>query len=102
VNLFPKAAALAVWRCLAIAVLMPIATPALAAPAGSGEATLNFNAIKAYSADSEGDQVTTIGQFSDLRPDDWAYQALQKLVELYGCVAGYPDGTIRGNRAISR
>ncbi len=81
---------------------MPIATPALAAPAGSGEATLNFNAIKAYSADPEGDQVTSIGQFSDLRPEDWAYQALQKLVEQYGCVAGYPDGTFRGTRAISR
>ncbi len=81
---------------------MPIATPALAAPAGGGEATLNFNGIKAYSVDPEGDQVTSIGQFSDLRPEDWAYQALQKLVEQYGCVAGYPDGTFRGTRAISR
>ena len=24
------------------------------------------------------------------------------LVERYGCIAGYPDGTYRGNRAITR
>ena len=28
-----------------------------------------------------GDQVTSIGQFSDLRPTDWAYQALGNLIE---------------------
>jgi hypothetical protein len=27
---------------------------------------------------------------------------LQSLVERYGCIAGYPDGTFRGNRALSR
>ena len=33
---------------------------------------------------------------------DWAYQALANLVETYGCVAGYPNGTFRGNRAMTR
>jgi len=27
---------------------------------------------------------------------------LQSLVERYGCIAGYPDGTYRGNRALTR
>jgi hypothetical protein len=27
---------------------------------------------------------------------------LQSLVERYGCIAGYPDGTFRGNRALTR
>jgi hypothetical protein len=27
---------------------------------------------------------------------------LQSLVERYGCIAGYPDGTFRGNRAMTR
>src|SRR4028119_1710079 len=40
-------------------------------------------------------QVTSVSQLSDVRPTDWAYQALQSLVERYGCVAGYPDGTYR-------
>ena len=39
---------------------------------------------------------------SDVYPTDWAYQALAGLVETYGCVAGYPNGTFRGNRAMTR
>jgi len=48
------------------------------------------------------DQVTSVSQLSDVRPTDWAFQALQSLVERYGCIAGYPDGTYRGNRALTR
>ncbi|MEG4458948.1 iron uptake porin [Microcoleus sp. N9_A1] len=47
-------------------------------------------------------QVTSVSQLSDVRPTDWAFQALQSLVEKYGCIAGYPDGTFRGNRAMTR
>lgn len=48
------------------------------------------------------DQVTSVSQLSDVRPTDWAFQALQSLVERYGCIAGYPDRTYRGNRALTR
>jgi hypothetical protein len=48
------------------------------------------------------DQVTSVSQLSDVQPTDWAFQALQSLVERYGCIAGYPDGTYRGNRAMTR
>jgi hypothetical protein len=47
-------------------------------------------------------QVTSIEQLSDVQPTDWAYQALQSLVERYGCIAGYPDGTYKGQRAMTR
>ncbi|MBW4568954.1 MAG: iron uptake porin [Tolypothrix carrinoi HA7290-LM1] len=47
-------------------------------------------------------QVTSVSQFSDVQPTDWAFQALQSLVERYGCIAGYPNGTYRGNRAMTR
>jgi hypothetical protein len=47
-------------------------------------------------------QVTSVSQLSDVQPTDWAYQALQSLVERYGCIAGYPNGTFRGNRAATR
>lgn len=47
-------------------------------------------------------QVTSVSQLSDVVPTDWAFQALQSLVERYGCIAGYPDTTYRGNRALSR
>jgi Carbohydrate-selective porin, OprB family/S-layer homology domain len=48
------------------------------------------------------DQVTSVSQLTDVKPTDWAFQALQSLVERYGCIAGYPDKTYRGNRAITR
>ncbi|NEQ22124.1 MAG: S-layer homology domain-containing protein, partial [Microcoleus sp. SIO2G3] len=48
------------------------------------------------------EQVTSVSQLSDVQPTDWAYEALRSLVERYGCIAGYPDGTFRGNRAMTR
>ena len=47
-------------------------------------------------------QVNSVSQLSDVKPTDWAFQALQSLVERYGCIAGYPNGTYRGNRAMTR
>jgi hypothetical protein len=47
-------------------------------------------------------QLRSVNQLSDVRPTDWAYQALRSLVERYSCVAGYPNGTFRGNRAMTR
>jgi Carbohydrate-selective porin, OprB family/S-layer homology domain len=47
-------------------------------------------------------QVTSVSRLSDVKPTDWAFQALQSLVERYGCIAGYPDKTYRGNRALTR
>lgn len=47
-------------------------------------------------------QVTSVSQLSDVRPTDWAFTALQSLVERYGCIAGYPDSTFRGKQATSR
>jgi hypothetical protein len=55
---------------------------------------------------SEGDPsevaLTSVEQLSDISPSDWAYQALQNLVEQYGCLEGYPDGTFRGDRSLTR
>lgn len=62
-------------------------------------AEINMNGVDQYSS---SDQVTSITQFSDVRPSDWAYQALTNLVERYGCVAGYPDGTYRGGSSMTR
>lgn len=51
---------------------------------------------------AEVDQVTSVSQLTDVKPTDWAFQALQSLVERYGCIVGYPDKTYRGNRALTR
>jgi hypothetical protein len=47
-------------------------------------------------------QVTNVSELADVSPTDWAYQALQSLVERYGAIAGYPNNTFRGNRALNR
>merc|ERR1711934_338563 len=72
----------------------------LLAPMAAKATELNINGVSDYAA--TGDQVTSITQFSDVYPTDWAYQALSNLIERYGCVAGYPNGTYRGNRAMTR
>lgn len=58
--------------------------------------------VKNNSQEQIVSQVTSVSQLSDVQPNDWAFQALQSLVERYGCIAGYPNGTYRGNRALSR
>ncbi|WP_242060458.1 iron uptake porin [Aerosakkonema funiforme] len=47
-------------------------------------------------------RVTSVSQLEDVQPTDWAFQALQSLIDRYGVIAGYPDGTFRGNRAMTR
>lgn len=47
-------------------------------------------------------QLTLVYQLGDVRSTDWAFTALQSLVERYGCIAGYPDRTYRGNKPLSR
>jgi len=73
----------------------------LLAPVAVSAAELNLNGVNQYAADSQ-EQVTSITQFSDVRPTDWAYQALSNLIERYGCVAGYPNGTFKGGQAMTR
>jgi hypothetical protein len=62
-------------------------------------AELNIDGVNRYASE---EQVTSIDQFSDVKPTDWAYQALSNLIERYGCVAGYPNGTYKGGQAMTR
>nr|MCU0530233.1 porin [Cyanobium sp. Prado107] len=60
----------------------------LLAPVAATAAEINLDGVKKYTSTSRSDeQVTSISQFSDVRPTDWAYQALSNLIERYGCVA---------------
>jgi hypothetical protein len=90
---------------LTLATTSPLVVFAAVSPAVVG---LDLQAVGSYSEalvvgeSGNDEQVTSINQFSDVRPTDWAYQALTGLIERYGCVAGYPDGTYRGGRAMTR
>lgn len=74
--------------------------PVVLAPASSlaNDVQLNLDTVQGYSIA----QATTIRDFSDVYPTDWAYQALSELVETYGCVSGFGDGTFRGNQPMTR
>lgn len=47
-------------------------------------------------------QVQSVDELSDVSPTDWAYQAVKALVEKYGVISGYADGTFRGDRPLTR
>jgi len=47
-------------------------------------------------------QVTSVKQLSDVQPTQWSYQAITNLVERYGCVAGYPNGTFQPGQPATR
>jgi opacity protein-like surface antigen len=71
-------------------------------PVSPVNSSLTVHELAAVRSEQELGQVTSVSQLSDVQPTDWAFQALQSLVERYGCIAGYPDGTYRGNRAMTR
>ncbi len=77
--------------------LAPVAVGLIAPSATAAE--LNMSGVNQYTSQ---EQVTSISQFSDVRPTDWAYQALSNLVETYGCIVGYPNGTFAGGRSMTR
>jgi Carbohydrate-selective porin, OprB family/S-layer homology domain len=47
-------------------------------------------------------QQTSVSELSDIKPTDWAYQALRSLMERYGVITGYKDDTFRGNNPVTR
>ncbi|MDJ0735964.1 MAG: iron uptake porin [Nostocaceae cyanobacterium] len=77
-------------------------TPELLAQAQPNNVLEEVNRYSSEGSNNGQSQVTSVSQFSDVQPTDWAFQALQSLVERYGCIAGYPNGTYRGNRALTR
>ena len=87
----------------------PVAPAATIAQAAAPVETTSMEQLNRYGREGRGSQkrddmsqVTSVSQLSDVRPTDWAFQALQSLVERYGCIVGYPDKTYRGSQALSR
>jgi hypothetical protein len=94
--------------CFAALCLSPIVlalgsiAPVAAQSIGPGVAEIEAASEQSQSSSESIGTVTSVSQLSDVKPTDWAFQALQSLVERYGCIAGYPDKTYRGNRAMTR
>ena len=84
----------------------PLAASAQEVASLTGSAAINEymqqQDVDRFRAWESKNQVTSVNQFSDVLPTDWAYQALSNLVEKYGCVAGYPNGKFKGGNAMTR
>ncbi|MBF2035563.1 MAG: carbohydrate porin [Leptolyngbyaceae cyanobacterium T60_A2020_046] len=84
-----------------------LASPALLGMAVAGSAIAaeapSVETLDSASAGSvELAQITSVDELTDVLPSDWAYTALQNLVNTYGCIEGYPNRTFRGNQPLTR
>jgi hypothetical protein len=87
----------------ALGLMAPVAASASdLASAGGLNSYIQQNDLHNFRVWSDQNQVTNVQQFNDVKPTDWAYQALSNLIERYGCVAGYPNGTFKGGQAMTR
>ena len=93
-----KAFAAAPLTLLAIA----STSASFAADLGTGSRVIPYVEQTSSQTAVSSDQVSNIGQFLDVQPTDWAYSALQSLVERYGCLAGSENGRLDGSRSITR
>ncbi len=82
--------------------LLGVIGAVVASPAFAETTTAVSQISQAISNDPVSQNVTSVSQLSDVKPTDWAFTALQSLVERYGCIAGYPDRTFRGKQATTR
>ncbi len=62
----------------------------------------------AYAEEKKDTQIQSVIEeegeinFTDITPNHWAYKAIKKMAEEYGVMGGFPDGTFRGNRNLTR
>ncbi|MBD2593418.1 iron uptake porin [Nostoc spongiaeforme FACHB-130] len=85
---------------------IPVETPPEISPAVQLPISPESPAAPEFSDTAESDdqmsQVTSVSQLDDVQPTDWAFSALQSLVERYGCIAGHSNGQYLGNNAVNR
>ena len=67
-----------------------------------GLVTNRVHAQQINQANPEITPINNVQDLSDVHPTDWAYSALQNLIQLYGYPQGYEDRRFRGNLTLSR
>ena len=60
------------------------------------------NPVFAQAAQQKDSTVVSVSELSDVEGTEWAYNAVQQLVEKYDVLEGYPDGTYKGKKSSSR
>ncbi len=91
------------WRALKSLPAMAMGSVVVASAATAQNVNESLSQINSYQSSGRSlSQVTNVNQLRDVSPADWAYEALRSLVDRYGCIAGYPNQTYRGNQSLSR
>lgn len=92
------------WLGETVQAVVPISVPLVAQTTDSESPTCSDLLTCFESSDDDPmAQVQTLESLSrDVQPTDWAYQTLRSLIERYGLLVGFPDGTFQGNRALTR
>lgn len=74
-----------------------------AAANGSGEIMIRkISGYQTLLSNGSRQTITSVSQFPDVSPTDWAFQSLQSLVERYSMVFGLPDGRFGGNELLTQ
>ena len=61
-----------------------------------------LQSVYAQAAKQKDASVVSVNELSDIHGDEWAYKAIQELVEKYDVLEGYPDGTFKGKKTSTR
>lgn len=86
----------------AVLISIVVETPFASVKAKESEkSTDSFQEVNQY-VQQDSAPITSVSQLSDVQPTDWAFGALQSLVERYDCINGYADGSFKGDRAMTR
>ncbi len=95
------------WKALLVApaalgAAVAVSGAALAAESAPVNSVDGLQAVSVKQEPLQLAQITSVSELTDVKPSDWAFQALQGLVQNYGCIQGYPDRTFRGDRSLTR
>ncbi|MFZ4640443.1 MAG: iron uptake porin [Nodosilinea sp.] len=95
------------WKALLVApaalgAAVAVSGAALAAESAPINSVDSLQAVSVKQEPVQLAQITSVSELTDVKPSDWAFQALQGLVQNYGCIQGYPDRTFRGDRSLTR
>ena len=63
---------------------------------------LSANEAYAQAAKQKDASVVAVNELTDVEGNEWAYMAVQELVEKYDVFEGYPDGTFKGKNPSTR
>ncbi len=74
----------------------------LLAPIAANAAEINLKGVSGYADYETYDEEVTAAQFSDVVPGDWAYTALIKLSESYGCVDNGYTQNLKSGQSLTR